>query len=38
MTAGGGESMSGIFTAFTFLLKELTFLVSYIKTMRFPSR
>ncbi|ASS98768.1 RNA polymerase sporulation sigma factor SigK [Geobacillus thermocatenulatus] len=28
--------MSGIFTAFTFLLKELTFLVSYIKNNAFP--
>ncbi|ATA60750.1 RNA polymerase sigma factor RpoD [Geobacillus stearothermophilus] len=36
MTAGGGESMSGIFSAFAFLLKELTFLVSYIKNNAFP--
>lgn len=36
MTAGGGGSMSGIFSAFAFLLKELTFLVSYIKNNAFP--
>jgi len=36
MTAGGGGSMSGIFSAFVFLLKELTFLVSYIKNNAFP--
>jgi RNA polymerase sporulation-specific sigma factor len=33
---GGGNTMSGILSAFTFLIKELLFLVSYIKNNAFP--